>query len=603
MEKLLEVLIAIGDEVACLTVAEMILRHWPSHSRALYVKKTIEESEIVPFAPRGIDKLEPKHVRLKFLDKRKATDGISDLDAPLKRLKQRIELQLPEASWCALIDALLDVLTPLSEEKSEKELRSGDVQLEIKLPSSESFHLDDRGINTRLVGEEVSQGDFNTERENISNDKAASEDQPQERRSTRLGRLRSRKPEKEEPGFASSKDSDAVIKFLEPFIASRAEDNKDSERATSGTSICHPQACPFGTESSLLAKFVHENSKNYGAYHVAHLLLEEAARRNFICPTNVYSKLLELEKLTRNWGQDRTLECNIFLGELCYDFTLTCHEASKRSNSLSDASYHLCKVIESVSWGYSPGASDSINLFCTSQGSINLTADAVNEHPGVGTSLLKDNSPFWIRFFWLSGRLSVLDGNKAKAEKEFNISLSLFLEKENTGNSFSIHMPHCKTVKELTIDRVLYEINKLKMDTVMEKAAELIEKENYGECINSLAPVLFCTKDVCPDILPLTAKGDEISLTELSALDLLIKASEKTEPVDFDVCYNCHQRKLQILMATAGLQGSAAPGLELRRNSSMQWNWLVAEEVKAISQCISKVKTGQSGNPVTLHSL
>uniref|UniRef100_A0A1D1Z5X9 Calcineurin-binding protein cabin-1 n=1 Tax=Anthurium amnicola TaxID=1678845 RepID=A0A1D1Z5X9_9ARAE len=72
MEKLLEVLIAIGDEVACLSVADLILRHWPSHSRALHVKKTIEDAESIPFAPRGIDKLEPKHVRLKFPTKRKA---------------------------------------------------------------------------------------------------------------------------------------------------------------------------------------------------------------------------------------------------------------------------------------------------------------------------------------------------------------------------------------------------------------------------------------------------------------------------------------------------------------------------------------------------
>nr|CAB3493660.1 unnamed protein product [Digitaria exilis] len=52
MEKLLEVLIAIGDEVACLSVANLILRSWPSHHRALHVKKTIECAEPIPFAPR-----------------------------------------------------------------------------------------------------------------------------------------------------------------------------------------------------------------------------------------------------------------------------------------------------------------------------------------------------------------------------------------------------------------------------------------------------------------------------------------------------------------------------------------------------------------------
>ena len=74
MEKLLEVLIAIRDEVACLSVANLILRSWPSHHRALHVKKTIECAEPVPFAPRGIDILEPTHVTLIFSNKRKSVD-------------------------------------------------------------------------------------------------------------------------------------------------------------------------------------------------------------------------------------------------------------------------------------------------------------------------------------------------------------------------------------------------------------------------------------------------------------------------------------------------------------------------------------------------
>ncbi|KAI7987859.1 Calcineurin-binding protein 1 [Camellia lanceoleosa] len=98
MEKLLEVLIAIGDEVACLSVSQLILRHWPSHSRALHVKNTIEVLEPIPFSPRGIDKLKPKHVRLKFLDKRKRTDDNLDEGVAPKKLNQNVELQLAEAS-------------------------------------------------------------------------------------------------------------------------------------------------------------------------------------------------------------------------------------------------------------------------------------------------------------------------------------------------------------------------------------------------------------------------------------------------------------------------------------------------------------------------
>lgn len=78
MEKLLEVLIAIRDEVAALSMAELILRSWPSHSRALDVKNTIQQSDPIPFAPRGIDLLEPKHARLTFPEKRKRKDENSD---------------------------------------------------------------------------------------------------------------------------------------------------------------------------------------------------------------------------------------------------------------------------------------------------------------------------------------------------------------------------------------------------------------------------------------------------------------------------------------------------------------------------------------------
>ena len=74
MEKLLEVLIAIGDEVACLAISKLLLRKWPSHSRTCLVKSVIEEPPSVPFEIRSIDKLEPKHISLCFPEKRKLAD-------------------------------------------------------------------------------------------------------------------------------------------------------------------------------------------------------------------------------------------------------------------------------------------------------------------------------------------------------------------------------------------------------------------------------------------------------------------------------------------------------------------------------------------------
>jgi len=110
MEKLLEVLISIGDEISCLSVANLILIHWPSHHRALHVKQTIEDEESSVFLARGIDKLEPKHSRLDFSKKRKATQDKMDEDTSLKRMNQNIEICLPGPSWEALADGILSVL-------------------------------------------------------------------------------------------------------------------------------------------------------------------------------------------------------------------------------------------------------------------------------------------------------------------------------------------------------------------------------------------------------------------------------------------------------------------------------------------------------------
>lgn len=613
MEKLLEVLIAIGDEVACLSVAKMILRHWPSHTRALHVKNVIEESEIIPFAPRGIDKLEPKHVRLKFPDKRKATDEFADENSPLKRSKQKIELLLEEVSWRALIDSLLGILAPLNDCTSDmtmKDLRSGDIQLDIKLPcSSENvvLALEDGGLSTVHASEDMSHGDFSAERGTVAKDKAAafSEEQPQERRSTRL---RSRKPGKEESDYAATKDRAAVVKFLEPFIATGLMGDKDSGEAAGDSSICHENTSSSEAEHCIVVRFVQENSGNVGAYHVAHLLLEEAARRK-LSYQDAFIKLLDLEKLTRNWGQERTPECSLFLAELYYDFGLTSSEASKFSDFLFETSYHLCKVIESV----------ALEHPLSSCWSVDYENHSSLSNPEMSSSLISSKSPFWVRFFWLSGRLSVMNDNKAKAHKQFCISLSMLSEKNDKCDPLSVPMPHCKTIRELTLERVLYDINMLKIDILMEKdAVEIMGKGMYKECISLLAPLLFCTKDVYPNVslLPITAgsKSENVASAELLALDLLVKACENTDPQDLELCLNCHQRKLQILIGAAGTgefpfpeklscqQLRSTPSeIEVRGSSNKQWNCLVAEEVKAISQCVSKVKNqfDQSGDHVS----
>ncbi|XP_058189790.1 calcineurin-binding protein 1 isoform X2 [Rhododendron vialii] len=612
MEKLLEVLIAIGDEVASLSVAELILKHWPSHSRALHVKNTIEESEPIPFAPRGIDKLEPKHVRLKFLDKRKLRDQNLEEGIASKKLNQNIELQLSEASWTSLADALLRILHPptecISEQGSDKLHKSGDIRLDIKLthcPENSMGCMDRNGPSVISIGESMSVNDCTPEKASISREKETNfyEEQPQERRSSRLERLRSRKPGKEELDFANRKDLGKVVfQLLEPFILG-GEGDQDSNNVASCSVPC-PDA--QDTESDDVTRFVREASKNYGAYHMGHLLLEEVASRA-ISYRDTFTKFLELEKLTRQWARDRTPECSLFLAELYYEFGSHSSDNSRSSDDLmAEASYHLCKIIESVALDYPFHVSGVFG-----DETISLTGiSQCNPETSVGTScLLTDKCSFWIRFYWLSGRLSILEGNKAKAQQEFSISLSLLTNKEHMDNPLgSLHLPHSKYSKELTVDRVLHEINLLEVDFLLKKPiSEMIEKERHLECVDLLAPLLFSTKDIHLGISCVADnKGEDVASVELEALDILIKACEKAKPMDSEVFLNCHRRKLQILLVAAGmdeclasrksihkmseLKPLSACETEANESPSKHWNQLVAEEVRAISLCASQMK-------------
>ena len=606
MEKLLEVLIAIGDEVACLSVSELILRHWPSHSRALHVKNTIEESEPLPFAPRGIDKLEPKHVRLKFPDKRKASNEDLDEGVAFKKLNRNKELHLTEASWVALAGALLEILSSnlrSSEIDPEKACISPDIWLSINLPCcSEAVMNTVEGKGP--CGESSAFHDGSIERPSAKDKEAnIQEEQPHERRSSRLERLRSRKPGKEESDSSCGKDrAKVVIQYLEPFIAGELGSRDTVDSDTSSLSYNNVSA------------FIRQTSKNCGAYHMGHLLLEEVARQGLIYQ-DAFVKFLELEKLTRHWGKERTAECSLFLAELYYDFGLCSPPGSKQSEYMSETSYHLCKIIESVALDYPFHLTHALNegtcLLDSFQGISGISDTSKESNSNLDSSLLMKNSSFWARFFWLSGRLSLFDGNRAKACEEFCISLSLLAKRENVEDSLcSVRRPHCRAVKDLNIDRVLYEINILKVNFLMEKSViKMMEQEKYVECVSLLSPLLFSTQDVYIDSSSLTVpdKNDEkVTSIEIMALDVLIEACQKIEPMDVEMYFNCHYKKLKTLMAMMGLNKcitafkssdqtldlAASPNFEIDSNesSSKHCSHLVAQEVKALSDCISQVK-------------
>ncbi|CAN1219117.1 Calcineurin-binding protein 1 [Linum perenne] len=617
MEKLLEVLIAIGDEVSCLAVADLILRHWPSHSRALHVKSTIEESDPVPFAPRGIDKLEPKHVRLKFLDKRKKSEEDPDEVLARKRLNQTIELNLLGVSWGALIDALLEILLPLSGCDTElgpgKLKKSGDIRLSIRLPSNTDIEMgspERKRMNDFNTSQCLSLTNSNSERIGSVKEKEMNslDEQPHERRSTRLETLRSRKPGKEDMDYGDSKDLvNIVLQYLEPFIVS----------TSLGESCEHEVACSVlhtedgkspDKELKDITSFVTETSKNYGAYHIAHLLLENVSTGCLVCPDE-YPKLLELERLTRNWGKDRTPECSLFLAEVYYDLAFFPSNALKLADFISEASYHLCKIVESVALDYplslihENSGGSWFDEKCS--GDENKTTSDHSRCSDLN-NLSSDKCNFWIRYFWLSGKLCILDGNKAKAYKEFSVSLSLLMKRDRMGDfSGTLRLSHLKGDKELTADKILHELNLLKLDSLLEETvSELMEKENYVECINLLAPLLFSVENVFLDVFKSPTKDnkhEEFTSIELKALDILAEACEKANPMDKEVYLMCHQRKLLILLVLAGMVEFKPSGKRSGSNAlsaydvvpketSAKWNNLVAQEIKAISCSASKLK-------------
>ncbi|XP_068647535.1 calcineurin-binding protein 1 [Aristolochia californica] len=593
MEKLLEVLIAIRDEVACLSVAELILRHWPSHSRALYVKNTIQESEPIPFAPRGIDKLEPKHVRLKFPEKRKQMDDMTETHAASKRLKQNLEVHLREASWSAIVDAILNIDKCADGDNKRTLEENGDIRINIVLPS---------GLENVVDSAEGKIGVITCENMK-EKETGMTEEHTQERRSTRLERLRSRKPGKEGLEFVSCKDpTKVVLQFLEPFIMDRsATKNPDCAGRTCSVIGSDIMTNSLDNEESDVSRFVMKTSHNFGAYHLAHLVLEEVACKS-LPHQECFVKFLELDKLARCWGQDRTAECSLFLAEFYYDYGSHASNESKRSQLFSEASYHLCKIIEFVALDSPAYVTDSDitkernNLIMHLQSLVGARNSVCNK------------IQFWIRFFWLSGRLSVFSGDKDKACKEFYVSLSLLSNIGDESPDMIVSLPHCKLVRGLTVERILHEIHLLDVDSFLRKTtSEMSEKETASEHVKSLGPLLLSTKDVYLDLLSCAYKeGGGVTSVEFLALDVLISSCEKANLTEIEVYLNSHLRKLQLLTFGAGMveapvalkTGHRSPvfktncslELELAENVGKQWICMVAEEVRAISQSASRVK-------------
>ncbi|KAL6637625.1 hypothetical protein ACP70R_025197 [Stipagrostis hirtigluma subsp. patula] len=640
MEKLLEVLIAIRDEVSCLCVADLILKSWPSHPRALHVKKTIECAEPVPFAPRGIDTLEPKHVTLVFSNKRKYVDDEIHEETN-RKIKQNAALQLNEAKWIALLDGILTFLGA-SNEKADEDNRTNsgyrcsgiegsanglaynmiDVVIStdgfnnVECASgngNDSYH-DDGSVSFHDCKTIVKDKDVHSDREH------SHEKHPHERRSTRLERLRSRKSEKDENGSDGKDISHAMTQFLDSFILK----GPGAAEKTDCSGNVHADTLTYTPDDEAIdvRLFLCKISKNFGPQHIGYMLLEEIAHLE-IPFQDYFVKFIKLDKLTRGWARNRSVVCSLFLAELYYDLALSSGNPST-SSELFDSTYHVCKIIESVALEMPFNTVREMHSTSSSFDMENSRADEsssdrieknvshVSRSPETSdkTNILGDEKSecnsssaedcaFWIRFFWLSGCLSLSSDSKERACKEFNVALSI-LRNNYKGKSSREHilLPHTKHVKLLTDDSIVREINLIRLETLLWNNDENISKITHTEFMKLLPPLLLSTKDVyVGNAYGPPRKSETVISLELSALDVLISACEKAKPINIRIYLDSHRRKIQVLTLAAGMIGPVAPpkgkgSSDVDSVEAMNRNRLenVVEAIKDVSRNASKAK-------------
>ncbi|CAM6113955.1 unnamed protein product [Calypogeia fissa] len=138
MEKLAEVLIAIGDEEACRHTVKRLLKISPSHPRAKHIENVLEGSadpgEILSkrgnncygcfvklgTLPRGLDLLEPQHSSLSFPIKRNLDSEEDEGEESCKKRKvQPEEVCLPDLSWVSILVSVVDYLQVNAGQRGE----------------------------------------------------------------------------------------------------------------------------------------------------------------------------------------------------------------------------------------------------------------------------------------------------------------------------------------------------------------------------------------------------------------------------------------------------------------------------------------------------
>jgi calcineurin-binding protein cabin-1 len=360
--------------------------------------------------------------------------------------------------------------------------------------------------------------------------------QSHERCSTRAGRIGSQKIWKNKGG--SGKDADAIFHSLEQFIPKEMSSNKEIDYSGEipDVSWYTPEL-----EASDVEEFIGSIPEYCNASELASLLLEEIA--DLELPFGDYFiKLPELEQATRQWHRDRTPRCHLYLAEVCFDLGTHPGNEMRRGEFLSNSNYHICM----------------------------FQADFLSHG---GTSL--DITSHWARFYWICGSLSLSEGDKERAQADFNHAISHMRE--------SIFLPNCKNEKWLTVERITCEVYSIQLDNLLRDHNGGVEKLSYSQRVNVLSPLLLSNKVVKRD-------PDAVA-KEICALDLLISACEKEETLNLKVYLDSNKRKLQLLTSLAGLNKAVPEDSEIKEISNSNQFEQILRVIQDISKSTGLVKS------------
>eukprot|EP00250_Pteridium_aquilinum_P016505 c23135_g1_i3 orf=228-6338(+) len=687
MEKLIEVLIAIGDEAACLSVVKRLLKISPSHPRAVLIKQVIEDNvdpvELKEGVEklnnhsvmlRGIDKLKPHHYNLSFSKKRKFEDLTVAKEVSYKNV---LQLDLKEASLTELLRKILEAFeginAKISNIKEGSDMISAAATQDLDRMQPSGMNLEGmstavvanaavtfslQGVDVSEVGMHIPIMDANILEsrmayvgKDIICDETASascekklkqdastkldtfcdkvstvkereastdEEPPLERRSTRLERIRTRNFDKNEelesiqPEVSKSKVStmEGLLKLLEPFIVCKEIlDNEVPPLTLDMPEEENLQASDMLEERNMLC-FLRESALNSGVYHLAQKLLEKVSTAS-IKPLESWTNFLRLEKYIRSASNTLSPCCSLFLAEVYMDMASCLTGELETKECMEDCDYHLCRILGCIAATCSDDNAAIDATMPQDLESMGVKEQHMEEEAKLLYGQLEGSKwSFWLRFYWVSGRLHNHQGNCEKAREDFFKCLRILQARgESAMAAVIVNLQHCKLDKQISVERVQHKLHEVQIQGLLSHSAvQMLEGGQYSDLIELLAPILF--SEAGNKGVPLIAGKKHATdfSTELTALNFLISACEKCEPKNFNVALQSYNQRMHIHLFTAGIvkvkglpknlvQGA---GQSQAEGTDRDWFKVVAEEVKRISRFLGDFDQKVSDKSLTV---